>query len=144
LPGVGLWGRATWTREDLVESLQRFWRHRNVERPQGFVKLLRRARPNNRCSHHRVCQQPCQCHLRWLLSQLGTEALICFQLRTVLLDGFLRLGAGTAALLCLAPCAAKESTPWRTPWDHSKPIRLTRGQYLKFNSTSSEVVEALP
>src|SRR3989442_15154557 len=102
LPGIGLWSRTTRAREDFVEFLQRLRRYRNFERPQGLVKLLRCARPDNRRSHHRVCQQPCQCHLRWLLSQLITEALICLQLCMVLLDSFLRAGAGTAAFLRLA------------------------------------------
>src|SRR5436305_1727631 len=67
LPGVGLWSRSTRAREDLVELLQCLCWHRNVERSQRLVKLLGRAWPNNRCSHHRICQQPAQGHLRRLL-----------------------------------------------------------------------------
>ena len=76
IPGVCLGSRATWTGKELVELFENFRRHRDLQRLERAIELLTGSRPRHRGGDTRLCEQPGQRHISWLLPQFATEALV--------------------------------------------------------------------
>ena len=101
LPGVCFWCRTAWTRENRIEFIECLLRQLYIEGVQVPIELFFCAWTNDGSGDRLLCQQPGQPDMSWILSQFGAEALVCFQLWTVLLDFLLDTWLRTASLLCL-------------------------------------------
>src|ERR1700742_3081007 len=80
LPGVVLWCRAV-AGEDLVQPGQRLLVQPHVQGPDGVVEVLLDTRADDRGRDGGLVQQPRQCDVTGLVTELVGEVLVGLDLR---------------------------------------------------------------
>ena len=137
LPRVCIRGMSTWTRENLIQTLQHGFIQRTSRLECGF-ELLQRARSDNRrgdcriaCTQARAtlsCGSPSSRH-----SAANSSSCV------VLLDPF-----GVPSAACsfhfLERIASQQSTVQRAPWNDAEAEIFGRGQYFQLRQTTVEAV----
>src|SRR4051794_15455319 len=142
-PGVVLRCRLV-ARPDLVEPREGLVVELDLERPQGIVELFDCPRTDDRSGDTWSRQQPGECDVRRLVSEVVAEVLVRLHLLAVLRQEVLRATFGAPlALALLLEHPAQEAAVQRAPRDDTQPVVLRGGQHLELDLAPGEVVERL-